>query len=201
VLETARRKRREEDTEQKGKLDDLFLRTRAAAATLKEQADTEIQEQYATRKRLMKETNLALAKGQADLEAIVRQSEDTVQKAEEELNAVKSQAQREISRATDFKRDVQAMIEEAQSASSKAWLEVAHIRSGLRAQCCEQVDSLLQTVAAAQATLQDMCTEQQHLTRTLSRGLKLEAKCAMRHAVQMKELRKHLTRWSAGHEM
>lgn len=201
MLDAARRKRQEEDIEQKAKIDELFLRTRAAAATLKERADSELQEQQALRERCMKDTSDALAKGRTDLEAVVRQAEDIVRTAEQQLNVIKAQAQKEISRLPEVKRGMQGVIDEAQAASSAAFCEVADIRRGLRAECRELVGSLLRTVAFAHAALNDMRTEQQDLNRTLSRGLELEARGAMRHAVRIKELRKHLVRWTAGHEM
>ena len=201
VLEEARRKRQEEDIEQKTKIDDLFVRTKKAAATMKERAESELQVQEALRERYMNETDDLLAKGREELAAIVRISEETTRQAEERLKAIKAEAHIETSRASAIKEDLLEMIREAQMASSTARAEVKEIRRGVRAECCAPVDGLLRTVLGAQETLRDVYTEQQDLMHTKSRGLELEARCAIRHAVRIKELRKHLTRWTAGHEM
>lgn len=201
MLEDARRKRQEEDIEQKAKIDDLFIRTKNAAETLKERAESEFQMQKALRERYMNETDDLLAKGREELAAIVRVSEETTRQAEERLKGIKAETHIETSRASAINKDMQDMIREAQMASSTARAEVNEIRRGVHAECCAPVDGLLRTCQAAQETLRDMYTEQQDLMQTKSRGLELEARCAIRHAVRIKELRKHLTRWTAGHEM
>lgn len=195
-IEEARRRRQEEDLEQKSKIDDLYLRTRQAAMTIKERAEAEFKIQETLRERYMKETDDMLAKGREELEHVVRNSEQVVRRAEDRLNTAKADSHAAQLCALRVKADMQACVKEAQEASSTAWSEVNYIKNGLHDECRKPVDDLLRTLSAAHMLLNEMQAEQSDLMHTKSRGLELEAQSAVRHAVQKNELRKHLVKWT-----
>ena len=196
VLEAARQKRLEEDRDQKSQIDDLYLRTRAAASTIKERAEAEFRVQETLRAQYMAETESMLARSREELEAVVRESEDVVLRAESRLKEIKADAHSEELRKSDIQADMHAIVKEAHSASSAAWAELNNIKGGVHSQCRQPVDDVLRVLASAQAVVCEIEAEQKDLVQSQSRGLELNAKAAMRYAVRAKQLRKHLFQWT-----
>lgn len=196
MLEGARQKRQSEDLEQKARIDELYLRTRVAATTIRERAEAEFKIQETVRERYMNETDDMLSKSREELEKVVRKSEDVVSRAEDRLKAIKADAHCELLKKESAKIEMQTIVKEAQTASSDAWAEVNHMRAGLHTECCGPIDDLLRTVAGAHRILSEIRSEQEHLVSTRSRGLELEARSVLRHAVQTNAMRKQLVKWT-----
>jgi hypothetical protein len=196
ILEAARQKRLEEDRDQKSQIDDLYLRTRAAASTIKERAEAEFRVQETLRAQYMAETESMLARSREELEAVVRKSEDIVHRAETRLQEMRADAHSEELRKSEIQADMHAIVKEAHSASCAAWAELNNIKGGVHSQCRQPVDDVLRVLASAQAVVSEIEAEQKALIRSQSRGLELNAKSAMRYAVQAKQQRKHLFKWA-----
>jgi hypothetical protein len=196
ILEAARQKRQEEDRDQKSQIDDLYLRTRAAAATIKERAEAEFRVQESLRVQYMAETEDMLARSREELEEVVRKSEDVLRRAEARLKEIRADAHREELRKSSIQAEMHKIVQEAHAASCTAWAEINIVKGEVQSQCRQPVDDVLRIIASARAVMADIEAEQQDLIRTRSRGLELNGKAAMRYAVQAKQLRKHWFEWT-----
>ena len=196
LLETTRQQRQAEELEQKSKIDDLYLRTRAAATSIKERAEAEFQIQESLRDRYMKETDGMLSKAREELEEVVLKSEGVVRRAESRISIMKADSHNLQSNTARVKSDMHGIIKQAHEASSAALSELNELKSACGVHCRQPVDSVLQIISSAQMVLNEIHGEQEDLLRTRSRGLELEGTSAMRHAVARKELRKHLFNWT-----
>ncbi len=196
ILEAARQKRQEEDRDQKSQIDELYLRTRAAAAVIKERAEAEFRVQESLRVQYMAETEDMLARSQEELAEVVCKSEDVLRRAEARLKEIRADAHREELRKSSIQAEMHKIVQEAHAASCAAWAEINIVKGEVQSQCTQPIDDVLRVIASAQAVMRDIEAEQQDLVRTRSRGLELNAKAAMRHAVQAKQLRKHWIEWT-----
>lgn len=196
LLEQGRLQRQREDLEQKASIDQLYLRTRAAATMMKERAEADFAMQHTLRQRYMDETDDLLSKSRAELEEVVRKSEHVVCRAEERLNVIKADSRTQLLRAASLKTQMIGIVHEAEGAAAAACSEVHDIKSALHAQCSAPIQDLLRTVAAAHEVLSAIGAEQDTLLSTHSRGLEVEASSAMRHALHKNEMRKHIVNWT-----
>ena len=195
LLEQAHRKWQEQDLDQKAKIDELYSRAHAIAASIKERAEAEGRIQETLRARYMQETDDLLAKAGAEMEMVVHKCESVVRRAEDRLKTIKAEVHKLHGRARSMTAEMESLVSEAQAASAAAWSGIHAIKSDLHHQCGDQVALVLETVSETQAMLYEMESEQQARMATWSKGLELDAMAAIRYAAQRKQVRQHYLQW------